>query len=559
MTVDYATADGTATAADGDYLPASGTLTIAPGASFSTITVQVNGDTYFEPDEMFHVVLSNAQTQDPGTGTTTYAFIETGTGTGIIRNDDPYPTVTVNDVQAPEGTGGTTPFVFTVNLSSPLDHATEIDYETDPPGSDDYYGGQGYLDFAPGETSQSITINVVGDNRQESDEIFSIVVFTFVYWDGGWFKQFLASGTGTIINDDPEPTISIEDVTQTEGDSGTTDFTFTLSLSNPTDFPITIDYTTADGTATAADGDYVPTSGTLDFNDGMTITVPVRGDTKLEPDETFSVVLSNASNAIIADGQGVATIRNDDVVSKLVGGALTVSGGDGNDTIQLGLSGTDLIVTEDGATRSFVASSITSIKVLGLGGNDWIYVGAGIIGVTLDGGDGDDQLDGGDGDDTLIGGNGSDWLAGGAGSDVYRFGAAAAAETDYLRELSFDAGRDQFDFSALSATDPVAVNLSMMGHGDVLAWHTNRTVLMAGPEAASIEVVVGGAGDDFIRGTADASGNVLIGGPGNDDLETGWGNPYNTTLDGGAGDDTLDAAYSFGNNTLDGGAAATIR
>ena len=83
-------------------------------------------------------------------------------------------------------------------------------------------------------------------------------------------------------------------------------------------------------------------------------------------------------------------------------------------------------MNENGAIGSFAASSITSIQVLGLGGNDWIYVGAGIIGVTLDGGDGDDQLYGGDGDDTLIGGNGNDYLSGGAGSDVYRFGAAAA-------------------------------------------------------------------------------------------------------------------------------------
>src|SRR5439155_17168571 len=100
-----------------------------------------------------------------------------------------------------------------------------------------------------------------------------------------------------------------------EGNSGTTSFVFTVSLSNASSQTITVTYATADGTATTADNDYVAASGTLTFNPGdtsKTITVTVNGDTKFEPDETFTVKLSGATNATIADGQGQGTIVNDD-------------------------------------------------------------------------------------------------------------------------------------------------------------------------------------------------------------------------------------------------------
>ncbi len=113
----------------------------------------------------------------------------------------------------------------------------------------------------------------------------------------------------------PTPSISINDVTVTEGDSGTTDATFTVSLSEAIGRQVTVDYATAaDGTATAGE-DYRATSGTLTFNAGetsKTITVPVYGDTADESDETFYVDLSNPTNATIADGRGTGTIQDDD-------------------------------------------------------------------------------------------------------------------------------------------------------------------------------------------------------------------------------------------------------
>ena len=107
-----------------------------------------------------------------------------------------------------------------------------------------------------------------------------------------------------------------------EGNSGTKQFTFTVSLSVASGKTATVDYATADGTAEAG-SDYVATSGTLSFAAGVTsktVKVTVNGDTTIEPDETFFVNLSNASNATIADTQGLGTIENDDAQLPIITG-----------------------------------------------------------------------------------------------------------------------------------------------------------------------------------------------------------------------------------------------
>src|SRR5262249_9352514 len=120
VTIDYATADGTATTADDDYIAASGTLTFAPGETSQTITVPINGDNIFEPDETFSVNLSGAAN----------ATIDTGTGAGTITNDDPLPSISIDGVSSPEGNSGTTPLAFTVSLSNPSYQAITVDFAT---------------------------------------------------------------------------------------------------------------------------------------------------------------------------------------------------------------------------------------------------------------------------------------------------------------------------------------------------------------------------------------------------------------------------------------------
>lgn len=114
------------------------------------------------------------------------------------------------------------------------------------------------------------------------------------------------------------PNLSINDVTQAEGDSGTTTFTFTVSLSSPANAGgVTFDIATADGTATTANNDYVTNSLTgqtiAQGNSSYMFNVTVNGDTTPEPNETFFVNVTNVSGATVVDGQGLGTINNDDV------------------------------------------------------------------------------------------------------------------------------------------------------------------------------------------------------------------------------------------------------
>jgi len=121
----------------------------------------------------------------------------------------------------------------------------------------------------------------------------------------------IATDTLTIL---AIPSVAINDISILEGNSGTTNAVFTVTLSAASSQIVTVSYSTADGSATAG-SDYAATSGIVTFNPGVTaktITVLVNGDTIPEPNESFFVNLTSATNATIADGQGVGTIVNDD-------------------------------------------------------------------------------------------------------------------------------------------------------------------------------------------------------------------------------------------------------
>jgi hypothetical protein len=174
----------------------------------------------------------------------------------------------------------------------------------------DYLAASGTLTFYPGgPSSQTIAVKVVGDRRFEpAEEVFYVNLGT----DPGVVFD-IAQGQG-VIHDD-EPRISISDVSLKEGKEGAQFFVFTVTLAAASDLPVTVNFATADGTATTADKDYVAASGTLTFKPGevtKTITVKVVGDRKRESDETFLVNLSGAVGATLIDGQGLGTILNDD-------------------------------------------------------------------------------------------------------------------------------------------------------------------------------------------------------------------------------------------------------
>ena len=121
-------------------------------------------------------------------------------------------------------------------------------------------------------------------------------------------------GVATIVDDDLPPTMSINDVSVTEGNNGTRTVTFTVTLSAASGRTITVNYATANGSALAG-SDYVTRTGTLTFNPGVTtrtFTIAIVGGQVQEATETFVVNLSTATNATISDGQGVCTITDND-------------------------------------------------------------------------------------------------------------------------------------------------------------------------------------------------------------------------------------------------------
>src|SRR5438067_2475607 len=204
-----------------------------------------------------------------------------------------------------EGDGNAT---LTVTRTGDLSGTSTVQYATangSANAGSDYTTTSGTLTFAPGVVSQDILVPITDDSTYEASEDFTV---TLSAPSTGTTIGTPDSATVTITDDDPVPTISIDDVAHAEGNSGTTSYDFTVSLSNPSSQTITVDYATADGSATEP-SDYTASSTThFTFAPGETskpVTVLVNGDTVNVPDETFTVHLSNASaGATISDADG---------------------------------------------------------------------------------------------------------------------------------------------------------------------------------------------------------------------------------------------------------------
>jgi hypothetical protein len=224
----------------------------------------------------------------------------------------PVPTISMNDVSLNEGDTGWVSATFTVALSSSTSQVVTVHYATADGtalAGSDYTASNGTLTFVPGVTSQTLIVPVLGDTLDETNETFNVQLSNAV---NASIDDPL--GVATINDNDPQPSLRIDDITATEGDTGTSIATFTLSLSAASGQTVTVNYTTSNGTAKAG-SDYLPTSGTLTFLPGATqatIVVAIVGDTVRERTETFTMKLSRASNASIADGTGQCTILNDD-------------------------------------------------------------------------------------------------------------------------------------------------------------------------------------------------------------------------------------------------------
>ena len=292
VTVAYTTANGTA-AAGSDYVATSGTLTFAAGVSTQTIAVTVTGDTTFEPGETFVVNLSSA----------TNATISGAQGVGTIVNDDTGPTPTLTVSAATVNPGAT----ITVTVANGPGNPSDWVMLAATSAADSGYLTWQYLNGWTTPPATGLTS--------------ATLQFTAPMTSGTYNFRLLAGGTklatSPTVTVQALPTLSLNSVSVTEGQSGTATAMFTATLTPTSPQPVTVAYTTANGTATAG-SDYVATSGTLTLAAGVsaqTIAVTVTGDTTFEPGETFVINLSGATNATISGAQGVGTIVNDDTGS----------------------------------------------------------------------------------------------------------------------------------------------------------------------------------------------------------------------------------------------------
>ncbi|MEI6062931.1 MAG: Calx-beta domain-containing protein, partial [Bacteroidota bacterium] len=224
-------------------------------------------------------------------------------------NNASQPAISISDAIVLEGT----PLLFYVVLSHASGLPVTVQFstsdETATVSDFDYTGiPTSTLTFAPGETSKVITVYTTADTKYEVDETMLLNLVNPVN-----ATILDPQGIGHITDNDNQPVITVSDPSVIEG--GTLDFV--ISLSNPSYLPVTVYYSTADGTATTSNLDYTGiTSTPVIFAPGettKTIYVQTTADNIVEPDENMYLNLASPTNATIYDNQGLGTILNDDV------------------------------------------------------------------------------------------------------------------------------------------------------------------------------------------------------------------------------------------------------
>lgn len=317
VTVNYLTASGRAKQGE-DFVSTSGVLVFPPGSTNQTVTVSIIGDLVDEPDESFSLVIYSA----------TNAVISRAQGFATIIDDDPQTArLSVTDGTITEGDSGTKDFIFNVRLSERSGQTITVNYGTAPGSASvglDYLPQSGTLAFSPGETNKQVVVKIIGDTVHENTEDF------FLNIGGATFAIIEDDqGKATILDNDAMPTVSVSNAAVVEGDTGTSALVFNLTLSNASAETVTVDYATADDTATVADGDYTGKTGTATFEPGqttVTVTVDITADLVEEGNETLFLNLSNPVNAGAGTMTAVGTILNDDGPHLSIAGTSVVEG-----------------------------------------------------------------------------------------------------------------------------------------------------------------------------------------------------------------------------------------
>ena len=375
VTVNYATAPGTATSsADGvgaDFTATAGVLTFAANELSKTVEVPTTHDTVDEPNETFMLTLSNQSAN---------VMLSNPTVTGTIEDNDAPLSLKVANTEGDEG--GLVN--FRVTLSRPVStEMVTVSYATMPgtATSADFTATSGMLTFAANDESKTVSVQTTHDTVDEANETFTLELSN----PSANVTLATERATGTIIDDDGAPSLS---VAATSGDEGGL-VNFTVRLSPASGQAVTVDYATVPGTATSSadgvDADFTAAAGMLTFAVGETskpVPVLTTQDDVYDPNETFSLMLSNPVGATLLSSDAVAegTITDDETPPALsVGAGTGVEGNTVDFPVTLSpVSGQAVTVdytTAFGTASSadFTATSGTLMIAAGEGSGDGVY------------------------------------------------------------------------------------------------------------------------------------------------------------------------------------------
>ncbi|HRL14743.1 MAG TPA: Calx-beta domain-containing protein, partial [Aggregatilineales bacterium] len=175
------------------YNPVNTTVNIGAGSTSTTVSVGVNGDNVYEPNESFRLVITGAIGANAGLG-----------ASGTITNDDPIPTVNINTSttsQSEGNAGASVQWGFQITLSNPSFENITVNWGTQDgsaTGGPDYGPASGSVTFTPGQTTQTVIVNSNGDDDIEGDETFSVNISVA----SGSATVGSGSVTVTILDDD---------------------------------------------------------------------------------------------------------------------------------------------------------------------------------------------------------------------------------------------------------------------------------------------------------------------------------------------------------------------
>ncbi|TRU78082.1 MAG: hypothetical protein EWV47_02600 [Microcystis viridis Mv_BB_P_19951000_S68] len=454
LTVNY-TLGGTATL-NTDYTRTgtNNTVTFAAGSSTATVTVDPTADTTVESDETVALTLAT------GTG---YTVGTTTAVTGTITNDDvTLPTITLAVSPSSVTEDGTTNLVYTFTRTGVTTNALTVNYTVGGTATNgtDYTSIPTSVTFAANSATATVIVDPTADTTVEPNETVILTVAAGT----GYTVGTPNAATGTITDDDSTVTsqLSINDITVVEGQNNNA--ILTVTVNNPNPQQITVNYTTAPIDATA-NVDYTSQTGTLTIapnTSTASISIPILNDNLNEPDEVFTVTLSNPVNA---------TINPDEAIGQVI---IT-------DTLQSSITRT-------------LPNNVENLRL----------IGSNHINGT-----------GNAGDNKITGNSGNNILAGANGNDIYCFNASTPLGSDTIQETT-TGGIDTLDFTGTNTA--VRVNLGITTVQTVV---TNNLKLTFSANN-TIENIISDSGND--RLTGNSLNNTLTGGGGNDQLTGQDGN-----------------------------------